>query len=127
MQLSKERLGGFHMFYIKENLNDTTSISVEINNENVYCHCLQCGAEVPVDLVSSGQQKTLTFSASAVYCDACTLKRLKGVLHESGIMPKDTSISLLMRHLSRIEREGTQSEAKPPYRPLVYICSPSNT
>ena len=38
------------MFYIKENLNDTTSISVEINNENVYCHCLQCGAEVPVDL-----------------------------------------------------------------------------
>ena len=38
------------MFYIKENLNDTTSISVEINNENVYCHCPQCGAEVPVDL-----------------------------------------------------------------------------
>ena len=38
------------MFYIKENLNDTTSISVEINNENVYCRCPQCGAEVPVDL-----------------------------------------------------------------------------
>ena len=35
------------MFYIKENLNDTTSISVEINNENVYCHCPQCGAAVP--------------------------------------------------------------------------------
>ena len=40
------------MFYIKENLNDTTSISVEINNENVYCHCPQCGAA-----------ETLTFSA----------------------------------------------------------------
>ena len=38
------------MFYIKENLNDTTSISVEINNENVYCRCPQCSAEVPVDL-----------------------------------------------------------------------------
>ena len=62
------------MFYIKENLNDTTSISVEISNENVYCHCPQCGAEVPVDL---------SIFSSAVYCDACTKKRLKGVLHES--------------------------------------------
>ena len=39
------------MFYIKENLNDTTSISVEINNENVYCRCPQCGAERPEDEV----------------------------------------------------------------------------
>ena len=30
------------MFYIKENLNDTTSISVEINNENVYCPAVRC-------------------------------------------------------------------------------------
>jgi hypothetical protein len=51
------------MFYIKENLNDTTSISVEINNENVYCHCLQCGAEVPVDLSIFWTAETLTFSA----------------------------------------------------------------
>ena len=62
------------MFYIKENLNGTTSISVEINNENVYCRCPQCGAEVPVDL---------SVFWTAVYCDACTKKRLKGVLHES--------------------------------------------
>lgn len=37
---------------VKKHLNDTTSISVEINNENVYCHCPQCGAA-----------ETLTFSA----------------------------------------------------------------
>ena len=62
------------MFYIKENLNDTISISVEINNENVYCRCPQCGAEVPVDL---------SIFWTAENCDACTKKRLKGVLHES--------------------------------------------
>ena len=37
---------------VKKHLNDTTSISVEINNEIVYCHCPQCGAA-----------ETLTFSA----------------------------------------------------------------
>jgi predicted RNA-binding Zn-ribbon protein involved in translation (DUF1610 family) len=83
MQLLQERLGGFHMFYIKENLNDTTSISVEINNENVYCHCPQCGAEVPVDLSIVWTAENFDIFSSAVYCDACTLKRLKGVLHES--------------------------------------------
>ena len=67
------------MFYIKENLNDTTSISVEINNENVYCR----GAEVPVDLSVFWTAENFDIFSSAVYCDACTLKRLKGVLHES--------------------------------------------
>jgi len=71
------------MFYIKENLNDTTSISVEINNENVYCRCPQCGAEVPVDLSVFWTAENFDIFNSAVYCDACTQKRLKGVLHES--------------------------------------------
>ncbi len=67
----------------KENLNDTTSISVEINNENVYCRCPQCGAEVPVDLSVFWTAENFDIFSSAVYCDACTLKRLKGALHES--------------------------------------------
>ena len=69
------------MFYIKENLNDTTSISVEINNENVYCRCPQCGAEVDLSIFWTAEN--FDIFSSAVYCDACTLKRLKGVLHES--------------------------------------------
>ena len=69
------------MFYIKENLNDTTSISVEI--KNVYCRCPQCGAEVPVDLSVFWTAENFDIFSSAVYCDACTLKRLKGALHES--------------------------------------------
>ena len=66
------------MFYIKENLNDTISISVEINNENVYCRCPQCGAEVPVDLSIFWTAENFDIFSSAVYCDACTKKRLKG-------------------------------------------------
>ena len=60
------------MFYIKENLNDTTSISVEINNENVYCRCPQCSAEVPVDLSIFWTAENFDIFSSAVYCDACT-------------------------------------------------------
>ena len=71
------------MFYIKENLNDTTSISVEINNENVYCRCPQCSAEVPVDLSIFWTAENFDIFSSSVYCDACTQKRLKGALHES--------------------------------------------
>ena len=71
------------MFYIKENLNGTASISVEISNENVYCHCPQCGTEVPVDLSVFWTAENFDIFNSAVYCDACTQKRLKGVLHES--------------------------------------------
>ena len=60
------------------------SISVEIKySENVYCHCPQCGAEVPVDLSIFWTAENFDIFSSAVYCDACTLKRLKGVLHES--------------------------------------------
>ena len=66
------------MFYIKENLNDTTSISVEINNENVYCHCPQCGAEVPVALSIFWTAENFDIFSS--------------------ITLRDTSISLLMKH-----------------------------
>ena len=37
------------MFYVKENINEALEVTVEINDENVFCHCPRCGAEVPVD------------------------------------------------------------------------------
>ena len=30
------------MFYVKENINDTLEVTVEINDENVFCHCPRC-------------------------------------------------------------------------------------
>ena len=40
------------MFYVKEQLNDAMEVSVEINDENVYCRCPKCGCEVQVILMS---------------------------------------------------------------------------
>mgnify|MGYP001132074909 FL=1 len=38
------------MFYVKKQLNDAMEVSVEINDENVYCRFPKCGSEVQVDL-----------------------------------------------------------------------------
>ena len=38
------------MFYVKERLNDSMEISIEITDENVFCHCPMCGSEVSVDI-----------------------------------------------------------------------------
>ena len=38
------------MFYVKENINDTVEVKVELNDENVFCTCPDCGKEVSVDL-----------------------------------------------------------------------------
>ncbi len=38
------------MFYVKEQLNDAMEVSIEINDENVFCRCPHCGSEVQVDL-----------------------------------------------------------------------------
>ena len=38
------------MFYVKEQLNDAMEVSIEINDENVFCRCPHCGSEVRVDL-----------------------------------------------------------------------------
>ena len=34
------------MFYVKENINDTVEVKVELNDENVFCTCPDCGKEV---------------------------------------------------------------------------------
>ena len=38
------------MFYVKETINDSLEVKVEINDENVFCHCPVCGREVSVNL-----------------------------------------------------------------------------
>lgn len=38
------------MFYTKATLTDTVEVKVELNDENVFCTCPDCGDEVCVDL-----------------------------------------------------------------------------
>lgn len=35
----KKTNGGLFMFYVKEKINDVMEVSIEINDENVFCTC----------------------------------------------------------------------------------------
>lgn len=64
------------MFYVKEQLNDALDISVEINDENVFCRCPHCGSEVQVDLADVFHDGEIDLFGTAVLCDRCSKKIL---------------------------------------------------
>ena len=58
------------MFYVKEKINDSMEISIEINDENVFCTCPKCGKEVEVDLVEVLEEGDLV--STQVCCNTCS-------------------------------------------------------
>lgn len=68
------------MFYVKEKLNDTVGISIEINDENVFCRCPHCGSEVQVDLAEVFADGKVDLFGTSVLCDSCS-KKLAGGKH----------------------------------------------
>ena len=66
--------GGNLMFYVKENINDALAVTVEINDENVFCHCPRCGAEVPVDLNEFFGDAEFDLFGTAICCTECSRK-----------------------------------------------------
>ena len=62
--------GGLFMFYVKEKINDSMEISIEINDENVFCTCPKCGKEVEVDLVEVLEEGDLV--STQVCCNTCS-------------------------------------------------------
>ena len=58
------------MFYVKEKINDSMEISIEINDENVFCTCPKCGKEVRVELDKVLEDGDL-FSTQ-VCCNTCS-------------------------------------------------------
>ncbi len=59
------------MFYVKEKIGDTAEMTLEINDENVFCRCPKCGCEVRVDLVEVLRDEDSDLFGTAVYCDQC--------------------------------------------------------
>ena len=70
------------MFYVKEPLTDTLEVHVEINDENVFCHCPVCGKEVQVNLEKILGSVEGDLCGTSVLCDACS-RELLGVRHGS--------------------------------------------
>ncbi len=64
------------MFYVKEKLSDTLEIRTELNDENVFCICPDCGDEVQVDLSEVFADGLGDLYGTAVCCTACTQRRL---------------------------------------------------
>ena len=62
--------GGLFMFYVKEKINDVMEVSIEINDENVFCTCPKCGKEVRVDLVEVLGEGDLV--STQVCCNTCS-------------------------------------------------------
>ena len=64
------------MFYVKEKINDALEIKVEIHDDNVFCTCRDCGAEIGVDipeLFSDGQSELYR---TTIFCPDCSRLRL---------------------------------------------------
>ena len=66
----KKTNGGLFMFYVKEKINDVMEVSIEINDENVFCTCPKCRKEVRVDLVEVLEEGDLV--STQVCCNTCS-------------------------------------------------------
>ncbi len=66
------------MFYVKERLNDSMEISIEITDENVFCRCPMCGSEVSVDITEFLSDGESDLYGTAVFCDECSKKVKNG-------------------------------------------------
>lgn len=66
------------MFYVKEQLNDAMDVTIEINDENVYCRCPKCGGEVQVDLSDVFADDEIDLFGTTVLCSECTEKVMGG-------------------------------------------------
>ncbi len=66
------------MFYAKERLNDAMEISIELNDENVFCICPKCGDEVQVNLEDAFADGEVDLFGTSVLCDECSRKVIGG-------------------------------------------------
>ena len=66
------------MFYVKEKLNDTVEINVELHDDNVFSTCPGCGCEVSIDLAELFKDGEGDLYETAVYCSECSKTRWEG-------------------------------------------------
>ena len=60
------------MFYVKSQLDESTTLLTEITDENVFTRCPDCGQEVSVVIDDEGQ---LDLFGVGVCCTECSRKR----------------------------------------------------
>ena len=68
------------MFYVKEKINDTVKIAVELHDDNVFCACPGCGREVGIDLAELFKDGDFDLYGTAVYCPECSKPKTREVI-----------------------------------------------
>lgn len=64
------------MFYVKSQLDESTTLLTEITGENVFTRCPDCGQEVSVDLNDViDDEGQLDLFGTGVCCAECSRKR----------------------------------------------------
>lgn len=63
------------MFFVKAKLNNSADVKIELNDENIFCCCPECGKEIQVDL-SEVLKDDSDLMSTVVFCEKCS-KRLK--------------------------------------------------
>lgn len=64
------------MFYVKTKINEETTITTELTDENVFTICPECGKEFEIDLHDVFSNDGDLYSTS-IYCAECSAKRIK--------------------------------------------------
>ena len=62
------------MFYVKERLNDSMEISIEITDENVFFFFSMRGVEVMIDIAEILGDGESDLFGTAIYCSECSKK-----------------------------------------------------
>lgn len=60
------------MFYIKEDINDTLNIKINIKKENTYTKCIKCEKEIAVDLSRLLACTDNDLEETSVLCEKCS-------------------------------------------------------
>lgn len=69
------------MFYVKEKINDTLEIKVEIHDDNVFTTCPDCGAEIGVDISELFSDGESDLYGTAIFCPDCSRSRFDEKSH----------------------------------------------
>ena len=75
--LSLQEMEVINMFYVKQSINDSLEIRVEIHDDNVFTTCPDCGVEICVDISVLFIDGESDLYGTAIFCPDCSKSRLE--------------------------------------------------
>ena len=83
------------MFYLKTKLANGKVVKTDITDENVFTCCLECGRELPIDLVEVFSDGEGDLFSTSIICSTCAKKRSEKRRHNDRIKITVDGIALL--------------------------------